>query len=214
MVLVLVLILIFFFFKGVFSSFFFFCYVYFLFKWTRLFSHVLLEGSLIMLFAYSSYLLADGMRLSGIVSILFCGIVMAHYTFNNLSAKAREFTREMFDVLASISETFVFAYLGMAVFSFKQLFDVKLILITILLILVARAVNVFPISFIVNLTRKTNKIPLKQQLMLWFSGKEKKKRDFVVCLFFYLRSDCCQDYVEPWLLLWLSICQWHQGLSY
>ena len=140
-----------------------------------------------MLFAYSSYLLADGMRLSGIVSILFCGIVMAHYTFNNLSAKAREFTREMFDVLASISETFVFAYLGMAVFSFKQLFDVKLILITILLILVARAVNVFPISFIVNLTRKTNKIPLKQQLMLWFSGKEKKKEiSWFVCFFIYV----------------------------
>lgn len=58
-----------------------------LFKWTRLFNHVLLEGALIMLFAYSSYLLADGIRLSGIVSVLFCGIVMAHYTFSNLSAK-------------------------------------------------------------------------------------------------------------------------------
>ena len=124
-----------------------------------------------MLFAYSSYLLADGIRLSGIVSVLFCGIVMAHYTFNNLSAKAREFTREMFDVLALVSETFVFAYLGMAVFSFKQEWDFALIGITLAVMLLARAVNVFPLSFLVNRFRPVNaRIPFTHQLMLWFSG--------------------------------------------
>jgi hypothetical protein len=125
-----------------------------------------------MLFAYSSYLFADGVQMSGIVSVLFCGIVMAHYTFNNLSAKAREFTREMFDTMASIAETFVFAYLGMAVFSFRQMWDFKLIAITLLVMLVARAANVFPISFLVNLTRREKKfkIPVKHQVMLWFAG--------------------------------------------
>ena len=141
-----------------------------LFKWTRMYSHVLLEGSLMVLFAYSSYLLADGLDFSGIVSILFCGIVMAHYTFNNLSAKAREFTREMFEVLASISETFVFAYLGMAVFSFRQQWDVPLIFISIFAMLVARAVNIFPIALLMNLLRKNTKIPFKHMIMLWFSG--------------------------------------------
>lgn len=141
-----------------------------LFKWTRLFNHVILEGALIMLIAYSSYLLADGIALSGIVAVLFCGIVMAHYTFNNLSAKAREFTREMFECLSSIAETFVFAYLGMAVFSFRQQWDVKLILISLFVMLVARAVNVFPIAFLINVSRKSNKIPFRHQLMLWFAG--------------------------------------------
>jgi hypothetical protein len=108
--------------------------------------------------------------MSGIVSVLFCGIVMAHYTFNNLSAKAREFTREMFDTMASIAETFVFAYLGMAVFSFGQQWDIKLIFITLFVMLVARAANVFPLSFLINVARKKNKIPFKHQLMLWFAG--------------------------------------------
>lgn len=34
-----------------------------------------LESILVVLFAYGSYMLADGLKLSGIVAILFCGMV-------------------------------------------------------------------------------------------------------------------------------------------
>lgn len=63
----------------------------------------------------------------GIVSILFCGVVMAHYTYHNLSPEAQKFSSKLFKVVASLSEMFVFAYLGLALFSFDQVYDVGLL---------------------------------------------------------------------------------------
>ncbi len=37
------------------------------------------------LFAFGPYFLAEGLKLSGIMAVLFCGIVMSHYTHLNLS---------------------------------------------------------------------------------------------------------------------------------
>ena len=50
----------------------------------------IIEASMLALFAYVAYMLADGVQMSGIVAVLFCGIVVARYTIHNLSASARE----------------------------------------------------------------------------------------------------------------------------
>lgn len=42
--------------------------------------NALVERALMFGFPYMAYFLAEGVRVSGIVSILFCGIAMAHYT--------------------------------------------------------------------------------------------------------------------------------------
>lgn len=39
-----------------------------------------------VIFAFAPYFLAEGLHLSGIMAVLFCGIVMSHYTHYNLSA--------------------------------------------------------------------------------------------------------------------------------
>jgi len=82
---------------------------------------VALEAALCFAFPWSSYYAAEALQLSGIVAILFCGIVMASYTRSNLSHHARELTTEMFECLAAIAEAFVFNYLGMAFFTFPIL---------------------------------------------------------------------------------------------
>ena len=38
-----------------------------------------------VLFAFGPYFFAEGLKLSGIMAVLFCGIVMSHYTHYNLS---------------------------------------------------------------------------------------------------------------------------------
>lgn len=43
------------------------------------------ELSMFLVFAYSSYLLAEILEFTGIISIFFCGVAMAHYAYDNMS---------------------------------------------------------------------------------------------------------------------------------
>lgn len=141
------------------------------FKWTDLYKYPRTEAVLIILFAYQAYLMAESLKLSGIVAILFAGIVMAHYAYKNLSGEAQHASRAIFEALAFLFETFIFIYLGMALFAFKHAWDPVLIILMLPIMLISRALNIFPISFAVNLTRKVHhKIPMNQQIMLWFGG--------------------------------------------
>lgn len=57
----------------------------------------------------------------------------------------------LFSLLAMVSETAVFLELGLSVFSGeKENFHPGLIVWTFVLILVGRAINIYPISFLVN----------------------------------------------------------------
>ncbi|KAK9167861.1 hypothetical protein Syun_000001 [Stephania yunnanensis] len=86
------------------------------------------------------YMLAEGLGLSGIVSILFTGIVMKHYTFSNLSENSQRFVGAFFHLISSLAETFVAAN----VFSCAYLVNL------------VRPAN--------------RQIPLKHQKALWYSG--------------------------------------------
>uniref|UniRef100_A0A453AS02 Cation/H+ exchanger transmembrane domain-containing protein n=1 Tax=Aegilops tauschii subsp. strangulata TaxID=200361 RepID=A0A453AS02_AEGTS len=47
------------------------------------------EVALVMLMAYLSYMLAELLDLSGILTVFFCGIVMSHYTWHNVTESMR-----------------------------------------------------------------------------------------------------------------------------
>jgi len=144
-----------------------------LFKYTQFDKYHTLELVLLVLYSYASYLLADGLGLSGIVSILFCGVVMAHYTYHNLSPQAQKFSSKLFKVVSSLSEMFVFAYLGLALFSFDQVYDVGLIFFSVVFCLAARFFNVFPLCLLINIYQRKNpkrQVPMKEQVVMWFVG--------------------------------------------
>lgn len=131
-----------------------------------------LESCLFVLFPYFSYMLAEGSGLSGIVSILFTGIVMKHYSYTNLSEKSQVFAASFFHLISSLAETFVFIYMGFDIAMEQHSWShMGFIIFSTLFIVIARAVNVFSCASLVNLVRPENrKIPIHHQKALWFSG--------------------------------------------
>ncbi|KAI4371203.1 hypothetical protein MLD38_019466 [Melastoma candidum] len=98
-----------------------------------------LEAVSFVLFPYFLYMLTEGLGLSGIVSILFTGIVMKHYTYSNLSDKSQRFVSAFFHLISSLAETFVFIYMGFDIAMEQHSWShVGFIFFSILFIIVAR----------------------------------------------------------------------------
>ncbi|XP_077369602.1 sodium/hydrogen exchanger 8 [Festucalex cinctus] len=128
-----------------------------------------LEFGMMIIFAYLPYGLAEGIKLSGIMSILFAGIVMSHYTHHNLSPVTQILMQQTLRTVAFMCETCVFAFLGLSIFSFPHNFEISFVIWCIVLVLVGRAVNIFPLSFLLNFCRD-HKITPKMMFIMWFSG--------------------------------------------
>ncbi|CAN1336355.1 Sodium/hydrogen exchanger 6 [Linum perenne] len=131
-----------------------------------------LECCLFVLFPYFSYMLAEGLGLSGIVSILFTGIVMKHYTYSNLSENSQRFVSAFFHLISSLAETFIFIYMGFDIAMEQHSWShVGFIFFSIVSFLWKRAANVFSCAYLVNLSRPANRqIPITHQKALWYSG--------------------------------------------
>ncbi|CRG88597.1 putative Na(+)/H(+) antiporter C15A10,06 [Talaromyces islandicus] len=140
-----------------------------------------IESCLIVLIAYASYFFSNGVFLSGIVSLLFCGITLKHYAYYNMSRRTQLTTKYLFQVMSQLSENFIFIYLGLDLFvethlQFKPLF----IIVAVLGICFARYLSVFPLSKAVNWfiryrARRRGKdvadeIPFSYQAMLFWAG--------------------------------------------
>jgi sodium/hydrogen exchanger 8 len=55
------------------------------------------------------------LQLSGIVALFFTGICHAHYSYYSVERDAQITLRRFFEFAAFVSETFVFAFLGLQV---------------------------------------------------------------------------------------------------
>ncbi|EGT31371.1 hypothetical protein CAEBREN_17701 [Caenorhabditis brenneri] len=129
-----------------------------------------LEFALLLIFSYIPYGFAEALDLSGIMAILFCGISMSQYTRHNVSPIAQITFRHTFRTISFVAETSTFAYIGMAFFTIKLNFAPWLIFWSVVLCLLGRACNVFPLAYLVNQCRKDVQISMKNQIIMWFSG--------------------------------------------
>ncbi|XP_028625536.1 sodium/hydrogen exchanger 8 isoform X3 [Grammomys surdaster] len=87
-----------------------------------------LEFGMMIIFAYLPYGLAEGISLSGIMAILFSGIVMSHYTHHNLSPVTQILMQQTLRTVAFLCETCVFAFLGLSIFSFPHKFEISFVI--------------------------------------------------------------------------------------
>lgn len=138
------------------------------------------EVALMMLMAYFSYMIAELFKLSGILTVFFCGIVMSHYTWHNVTESSRITTKHAFATLSFISEIFIFMYVGMDALDIEKWgfvskspgTSVGVSSILLGLVMVGRAASVFSLSFLSNLAKKSqrDKIKFKEQVTIWWAG--------------------------------------------
>ncbi|XP_016337320.1 sodium/hydrogen exchanger 7-like isoform X1 [Sinocyclocheilus anshuiensis] len=139
-------------------------------KFTKLHCFPLLETALFFLMSWSTFLLAEACGFTGVVAVLFCGITQAHYTCNNLSEESTKRTKQLFEVLHFLAENFIFSYMGLALFTFqKHVFSPIFIFGAFIAIFIGRALNIYPLSFLINLGRR-HKIRGNFQHMMMFAG--------------------------------------------
>ncbi|KAL8119010.1 sodium/hydrogen exchanger 2-like [Apium graveolens] len=138
------------------------------------------EVALMILMAYLSYVLAELFYLSGILTVFFCGIVMSHYTWHNVTESSRVTTKHIFATLSFIAELFIFLYVGMDALDIEKWRFVNdspgtsvAVSFTLLgLILIGRAAFVFPLSLLSNLVKKSPNeyISFREQIIIWWAG--------------------------------------------
>ncbi|KAI9439973.1 sodium/hydrogen exchanger [Lactarius indigo] len=142
-----------------------------------------IESCLVALCAYTCYFFSNGLSMSGIVSLLFCGITLKHYAYHTMSRRTQRATKYIFNTLSQLSENFIFIYLGLSLFTsppsgekvtsyVKPLF----IAVTTVAVVFTRYAAVFPLSELINFFQRhargqrSEEIPHAYQMMLFWAG--------------------------------------------
>ena len=120
-----------------------------------------------------TYLIADGLGLSGIVAILTNGVFLNIYAAPNVTRGSRKVLKIAYESIAYSAETLVFIFLGIGVFAFDHPSDkvgFGALLISFLNFGLARIVNVSICSYFVNRTRTKSIINKKTQFVMVAAG--------------------------------------------
>eukprot|EP00977_Amphora_coffeiformis_P026555 scaffold27769_cov176-Amphora_coffeaeformis.AAC.6 len=113
----------------------------------------LLELCLYVVIMYFPFVVAEILRLSGIVTVLFTGIAARRYAVPNLSTGTAQNADTVFRLTAHLTETIIFLELGLSVFGLvgTEAFHLGFIGWALLACFLGRAINIYPITFLYNL---------------------------------------------------------------
>ena len=133
------------------------------------------EIAMIFSFAYLAYVCAELSHVSGIISLLVCGITMAHYCWFSLSPQGQTNSNVVFQFLGFIAEGFVFSYLGLTFFSYRYMpFSGALICWELGIVIVGRAISTLGLVGLLKACgyEKDHPSPLtwNELLFIWYAG--------------------------------------------
>ncbi|XP_061885523.1 sodium/hydrogen exchanger 3-like isoform X1 [Entelurus aequoreus] len=130
----------------------------------------IIEAGFIFVVGYLSYLTAEMLSLSAILSIVFCGVSCQKYINANMDERSVTTVRYAMKVIANGSETIIFVFLGIsAVDKSLWVWNTGFILLTLLFIFVYRIIGVFALTWIMN---KFRLVPLEviDQIIMSYGG--------------------------------------------
>ncbi|OMJ68653.1 hypothetical protein SteCoe_33846 [Stentor coeruleus] len=130
------------------------------------------ESAIIILFGYLSYTVSEILGLSGIMAIFFCGVILAHYAWHNLSRKSQEGTDLVFKVISQGAEAFTVTYLGMSVTTIAwEDWNLMFLACMFVAMILGRTASIFISSGIVYLLQCGQfGLDFKSISVAWFGG--------------------------------------------
>ncbi|XP_069112567.1 probable Na(+)/H(+) antiporter nhx-9 [Argopecten irradians] len=135
---------------------------------TKYTQHVtIIEPLFVFVLGYLMYLTSEMCHLSGILALSFGGIVLRHYLEANISRKTKTSIKYFMKMLANISETIIFMFLGLSTMVDTLDWNFSFILFALLFCLVFRALGVIVLAFILNRRRLVKLTGIDQFIMAY-----------------------------------------------
>lgn len=129
------------------------------------------ETTIIFCFAYIAYLTSEVTKASGIITLLTTGIVMAHYTWYNLSPQGKQSSFIVYQFLGYVTEAFVFSYLGITFFSYQTYtWSFHLFWVELAIIIICRFIGTVGMFTGLKMCGYKAGISLKELLFIWYAG--------------------------------------------
>lgn len=137
----------------------------------------IIETFLIFSFCYVSYftssliVLPNGLEMSGIISLLTCAIVSAHYSYYNISPQGKQATTLSFSFIGEMAEAAVYSYVGLALYStIPTWWSWSFIFIWLAIIIIGRVIGVISTFYCCRLCFKKKTIKFNELLFITYAG--------------------------------------------
>ncbi|KAJ8334865.1 hypothetical protein SKAU_G00405040 [Synaphobranchus kaupii] len=128
-----------------------------------------IEPLLVFVYSYMAYLSAEVFHLSGIMSLIACGVVMRPYVQANVSHKSYTTIKYFLKMWSSVSETLIFIFLGISTVAGPHNWNWTFVTVSVVLCLVSRVLGVIGLTFIINKFR-IGKLTPTDQFILAYGG--------------------------------------------
>ncbi|KAM3858584.1 Na(+)/H(+) exchanger beta-like [Diretmus argenteus] len=137
---------------------------------SRFTSHTrVIEPLFVFLYSYMAYLSAEVFHLSGIMSLIACGVMMRPYVEANISHKSYTTIKYFLKMWSSVSETLIFIFLGVSTVAGRHAWNWTFVVLTVVLCLVSRVLGVIGLTYIINKFRIV-KLTKKDQFIVAYGG--------------------------------------------
>jgi CPA1 family monovalent cation:H+ antiporter len=136
---------------------------------TQRFDSPLVEQSLTLISAYSSYLMTENLGGSGVIGVVTTGLILGNFGSRiGMNPRTQIIVTEFWGFLAFFVNSIVFLLIGdQVLFDFLRK-NMLTIAVTVGAMILTRAIVVYGLSFFSR--RANTKIPITEQTVIWWSG--------------------------------------------
>ncbi|XP_065326522.1 Na(+)/H(+) exchanger beta-like isoform X1 [Pelmatolapia mariae] len=128
-----------------------------------------IEPLFVFLYSYMAYLSAEIFHLSGIMSLIACGVIMRPYVEANISHKSYTTIKYFLKMWSSVSDTLIFIFLGVSTVAGPHTWNWIFVIFTVILCLVSRVLGVIGLTAFINKFRIV-KLTKKDQFIIAYGG--------------------------------------------